>query len=128
MKTLLLMIAAVCLTACGGRGNPVPVLDEGALLAWVYQCDNGRITVEYAQMGGQYSATLHLPGEQQGARKVLPRVAEHDFALDALHWQSADGIVFALRDGEQNVLRNCRSSQEAEETGRIRFNLGKAFE
>lgn len=127
MKNSVLLVLAAALGACGGQGNPLPVLDEGAVLAWVYQCEQGRITVEYAQMGGEYSATLHLPGEDKTTRKVLPRVAEHHFALDHLHWQSADGVTFALRDGDAMPFTTCRSSRAAEEPGRIRFDLGKAL-
>lgn len=121
------------LAACASN-QPLPRVDDGALTVWVYQCREGRISAEYANMGGQYTATLAFAfagdnGEKQ--RKVLLRESENRFTLGNLHWSSADGKAYTLTQDGVPLLSGCRSSgQEADdgEAATVRLQLNKIFQ
>lgn len=125
-------LLAACLLAACTANQPLPRVDDGALAVWVYQCHEGRISAEYANMGGQYTATLTFTGDRgEKQRKVLSRDGDNHFTLGNLHWSSADGKTYALTQDGALLLSGCRSSGRVEddgEAGTIRLQLNKMLQ
>lgn len=117
MKNKLLLIGlgislAACHSGLGGFAN-TPVLKEGQTIIWHYNCQGGNgLDVEYAQMGGGYSATLILPAE--AGKKTLLQQAPNDFRLETYRWQSADGRFFNLSHDGVMIQQQCLGMNIAE--------------
>lgn len=117
LNTKLLTIALL-LAGCGAAGygglKGTPPLAAGRTIIWHYSCESrNAVDVEYAQMGGSYSATLKLP--DGGKRTLLRGGGAYRFSLDELQWASEDGgRYFNLTSAGQPLYTGCQAMGEAE--------------
>lgn len=114
MKTnVITFITLSCLlSACGGKAGitGLPQLNSGETRIFHYNCAGGEgVDVEYAHMGGSYSATMKI----EEAKKVLTKEADGVFRLDDWRWQSADNHYFNLWQKEQLLRSDCVAMHEA---------------
>ena len=86
-----LALATFFLTACTSQAiflEGVPTLADGDDEFWMYYCDSGaELQMNYANMGGEYSATPKL----KDGKRVLPRRGDYDFNDGEYRWTSDDG-------------------------------------
>lgn len=131
-----LMLASLMLAACASQSRPVRLpQQEGEIRPYTYHCTQGRVSVEYARMGGQDSATLIFTDDKDTQlRKVLPRAGENAFALDELRWATQDGgRRYALTDNGQMLLDHCEGQTrntfngKDDHQGTIKLDLGRIF-
>lgn len=134
MSKLSFCLTAALLTACAAPNHPVRLpQQEGEVIAYRYDCAQGRVDVEYARMGGQDSATLLFKSGNQDEklRKVLPRTTGNSFALDDLRWTGTDGGQYVLSDGGEILLQQCSGQPRSvfrdkdDHPGTVKLNLGR---
>jgi len=108
-----LTLAALLLTACGTPStflSGIPALNDGDDEFWAYYCDDGaKLQINYANMGGEYSATPKL----KEGKRVLPRRSAYDFDDGEYRWTSNDsGRSFRLSHGDQTVYGQCSARRQ----------------
>ncbi|MDO4642726.1 MAG: hypothetical protein Q4A74_02685 [Cardiobacteriaceae bacterium] len=106
------LLLIILLTACGTQTpflKEVPVLAPDDNEFWVYYCDKGiEMQVDYANMGGEYTATLKLPE----SKRVLERDHGFEFSDDEYRWQSEDGLFFRLTREENVIYNQCSARRK----------------
>ncbi len=112
MNQTLTLSTALLLTACGSTATfleGTPSLSDGDNEFWMYYCtdsnDKGQeLQVDYANMGGEYSATPKLAG----GKRVLSRQSAYDFSDGEYRWHSDDGgRYFRLSHHDQTEYSHC---------------------
>ena len=103
-----LALVAAFLAACTTQATfleGVPALAAGDDTFWVYYCDSGaELQMNYANMGGEYSATPKLAG----GKRVLSRQSTYDFSDGEYRWHSDDGgRYFRLSQHDQTEYSHC---------------------
>ena len=103
-----LTLAALLLTACGTPStflSGIPALNDGDDEFWAYYCDGGaKLQINYANMGGEYSATPKL----KTGKRVLAQRSTYDFSDGEYRWTSDDGgHHFRLMRGEESLYSQC---------------------
>ena len=106
-------LATLLLAACTSQTaflTGVPELPAGDDIFWAYYCDSGaELQINYANMGGEYSATPKL----KDGKRVLPRRSDYDFSDGEYRWTSDDGgRYFRLSHGEQTVYGQCSGRRQ----------------
>ena len=104
---------AMLLTACANSTatflEGTPSLNDGDNEFWMYYCTDGNdkgqeLQVDYANMGGEYSATPKLAG----GKRVLSRQSTYDFSDGEYRWHSDDGgRYFRLSQHDQTEYSHC---------------------
>ncbi len=98
------------LSACHGEEkfrNP-PVLADGEAVTWHYNCndrDSG-LNVEYANMGGEYSATII---QKEYGKRVLPQIEQGRFSDGDWLWQIDSDNYFTLSQDSKVISHSCRA-------------------
>ena len=112
MHKTLTLTAALLLTACGSTATfleGTPPLNDGDNEFWMYYCTDGNdkgqeLQVDYANMGGEYSATPKLAS----GKRVLSRQSAYDFSDGEYRWHSDDGgRYFHLSHHDQTEYSHC---------------------
>lgn len=113
MNKTLTLTTALFLTACANSTatflEGTPSLNDGDNEFWMYYCTDGNdkgqeLQVDYANMGGEYSATPKLAG----GKRVLTRRSAYDFSDDEYRWHSDDGgRYFRLSHHDQTEYSHC---------------------
>ena len=107
-----LALATFFLTACTSQAiflEGVPTLADGDDEFWMYYCTDGNdkgqeLQVDYANMGGEYSATPKLGS----GKRVLSRQSAYDFSDGEYRWHSDDGgRYFRLSHHDQTEYSHC---------------------
>ncbi len=100
-------LAGLLLIGCGSHAGfkGIPELLPDNAIIWHYNCEEVGLNVEYANMGGQYSATINIP--ELGRRVLYQQGSGNQFVLDTLLWQSSDNRTFVLSDGAETLLAGC---------------------
>ena len=106
-------LATLLLAACTSQTaflTGVPELPAGDDIFWAYYCDSGaELQINYANMGGEYSATPKL----KEGKRVLPRRSAYDFYDGEYRWTSNDGgRSFRLSHGDQTVYGQCSARRQ----------------
>ena len=107
LTTALLLAACANSTATFLEGTPP--LADGDNEFWMYYCTDGNdkgqeLQVDYANMGGEYSATPKLAG----GKRVLSRQSTYDFSDGEYRWHSDDGgRYFRLSHHDQTEYSHC---------------------
>lgn len=112
MNKMSAFVLALLLSACGGKGGIVglPQLSAGEVIIRHYNCENAEgMDVEYAQMGGVYSATMKIHEN----KKVLNREEDGVFRLENWAWRSEDNHSFTLLEAGQALRLKCVAMNEA---------------
>jgi len=113
MNKTLTLTTALLLAACANstatpREAPPPLAD-GDNEFWMYYCTDGNdkgqeLQVDYANMGGEYSATPKLAS----GKRVLSRQSAYDFSDGEYRWHSDDGgRYFRLSHHDQTEYSHC---------------------
>ena len=112
MNKTLTLTTALLLTACGSTATfreGTPPLADGDNEFWMYYCTDGsdkgqELQVDYANMGGEYSATPKLAS----GKRVLSRQSAYDFSDGEYRWHSDDGgRYFRLSHHDQTEYSHC---------------------
>ena len=112
MNKTLTLTTALLLTACGSTATfleGTPPLSDGDNEFWMYYCTDGNdkgqeLQVDYANMGGEYSATPKLAS----GKRVLSRQSAYDFSDGEYRWHSDDGgRYFRLSHHDQTEYSHC---------------------
>ena len=112
MHKTLSLTAALFLAACGSTATfltGTPQLADGDNEFWMYYCtdgnDKGReLQVDYANMGGEYSATPKIDGQ----KRVLQRQSAYDFGDGEYRWRSDNGgHYFRLSHHDTTLYDQC---------------------
>ena len=112
MNKTLTLTTALLLTACGSTATfleGTPPLSDGDNEFWMYYCTDGNdkgqeLQVDYANMGGEYSATPKLAS----GKRVLTRQSAYDFSDGEYRWYSDDGgRYFRLSHHDQTEYSHC---------------------
>ncbi|MDO5090443.1 MAG: hypothetical protein Q4D61_02755 [Cardiobacteriaceae bacterium] len=127
-----LPLVALLLAACNSSHRPAPEFArDGMTETLTYRCQQGRIDIEYARMGGTESATLPL----ENGRKVLVRTEKNRYTLDDWQWTAqTDGHTYTLLHHGETILSQCRSSTASsgkaddDGAGTVQLQLNKAFQ
>ena len=103
-----LALATLLLAACTSQTaflTGVPELPAGDDIFWAYYCDSGaELQINYANMGGEYSATPKLAS----GKRVLSRQSAYDFSDGEYRWHSDDGgCYFRLSHHDQTEYSHC---------------------
>ena len=107
LSTTLLLAACANSTATFLEG--IPPLADGDNEFWMYYCTDGNdkgqeLQVDYANMGGEYSATPKLAS----GKRVLSRQSAYDFSDGEYRWHSDDGgRYFRLSHHDQTEYSHC---------------------
>lgn len=107
LSTTLLLAACANSTATFLEGTPS--LSDGDNEFWMYYCTDGNdkgqeLQVDYANMGGEYSATPKLAS----GKRVLSRQSAYDFSDGEYRWYSDDGgRYFRLSHHDQTEYSHC---------------------
>ena len=130
MFTRISMVLAVALifAGCAQRValRGMPEVADGDQSRWLYHCEVGKVAVEYANRSGRYTATV----ETEDSKQVLD-VVEHSnerlvATLAPLRWESQDGVIFTLSEGDRVLLNNCRAITQEDE-GNLHVNFSGIF-
>lgn len=117
-NNVLLAMMLLTLWACGGsdaRFYAPPVLQANEMVQWNYNCKKGKsVLVEYAMMGGEYSATIE---RDDRSKQVLPRLADGGFGNGQWQWLQIDKQGFNLIVEGEVVNSNCKAYSENEQRG-----------
>ena len=118
MNKTLTLTTALLLAACANSTatflEGTPSLSDGDNEFWMYYCTDGNdkgqeLQVDYANMGGEYSATPKL----KEGKRVLPRRSAYDFDDGEYRWTSNDsGRSFRLSHGDQTVYGQCSARRQ----------------
>lgn len=93
------------LVGCVQGLSGLPKLNHQETIVWHYNCESGKaLNVEYAYMGGAYTATIQLPEE---GKKVLEQIEPKVFVLEGYRWSSHDGWNFTLSDKDKVLRQQC---------------------
>lgn len=112
MNKTLTLTTALLLAACGTTAaflEGTPPLADGDNEFWMYYCTDGNdkgqeLQVDYANMGGEYSATPKLAS----GKRVLTRRSAYDFSDGEYRWHSDDGgRYFRLSHHDQAEYSHC---------------------
>ena len=113
MNKTLTLTTALLLAACANSTatflEGIPPLADGDNEFWMYYCTDGNdkgqeLQVDYANMGGEYSATPKLAS----GKRVLSRQSAYDFSDGEYRWHSDDGgRYFRLSHHDQTEYSHC---------------------
>lgn len=112
MNKISAIVLMMLLSACGGKGgiSGLPQLAAGDVVIRHYNCAAGEgMDVEYADMGGTYSATMKI----NESKRVLSREEDGVFRLMDWAWHSSDNHTFTLLEAGKALRSQCIAMNEA---------------
>lgn len=119
-KNILLAVLPLMIAACASTDSccNIPSLLDGESKRLHYLCqEGGSLQIEYAFMGGQYSATII----ESDSKRVLPQSAANHFTDQQWQWQASEQ-GFNLSKSAEITNYGCKAYGEVDQRGITLFN------